>query len=114
MLCNNSGDCRAKRKKSDMPNLESHTEVRKRVRLSRAQHKHRILAAALVEALVKFGARGLEGASTTTIAQRAVLSQTGLHAHFKSKEDILLSLLTEILLPAHNAFETANALQPHA
>lgn len=90
-----------------MPKVAPQIEVPKRVRLSPAQRKQLILEAALVE----FGAHGFDGASTTKIAQRAELSQAGLYAHFKSKEDILLSLLTEMLLPAPTEYETASALQ---
>lgn len=68
-------------------------EARKRVRLTPAARKQLILDAALIE----FGAYGFHGASTAKIARRAGLSQAGLYAHFKCKEEILESLLQEVL-----------------
>lgn len=71
------------------------SSLKKRVRLAPAVRKQLILDSALAE----FSAQGFGAASTEKIAQRAGLSQAGLYAHFKSKEDILCALFNQILVP---------------
>jgi AcrR family transcriptional regulator len=53
-----------------------------RVRRSRADIRERLLDSALVE----FGAKGFDGASTRTIAQRVDAHQPQINYHFASKE----------------------------
>ena len=55
---------------------------RPRVRRSRDDNRERLLDAALVE----FGAKGFDGASTRVIAERADAHQPQIHYHFDSKE----------------------------
>ncbi|MBS0431320.1 MAG: TetR/AcrR family transcriptional regulator [Proteobacteria bacterium] len=71
------------------------TRQKKRNRLTPAARKRLILDAALFE----FGAHGFGGTSTGKIARRAGLSQSGLYAHYQSKEAILRALLGEVLTP---------------
>lgn len=54
----------------------------RRVRRSRADIRDRLLEAALVE----FGAKGFDGASTRAIAQRVDAHQPQINYHFESKE----------------------------
>lgn len=69
---------------------------KRRKRLAPDVRKQLILDAALVE----FSTHGFAGASTANIARRAGLSsQAGLYVHFKSKDELLLSLFDEILIP---------------
>ncbi|HTO55383.1 MAG TPA: TetR/AcrR family transcriptional regulator [Myxococcota bacterium] len=55
---------------------------RPRVRRSRDDNRERLLHAALVE----FGVKGFDGASTRVIAERADAHQPQIHYHFDSKE----------------------------
>lgn len=77
----------------EMADVPARPARKKRIRLSSATRKELILDAALIE----FGEHGFGGASTEKIARRAGLSQAGLYTHFKGKEDILESLLREVL-----------------
>lgn len=76
-----------------MPRPPKPSSSPKRVRLAPEVRKQLILDAALVE----FGEHGFGGSSTEKIARRAGLSQAGLYAHFKSKDEILEELLQEVL-----------------
>jgi TetR/AcrR family transcriptional regulator len=58
------------------------TKPRSRLRRSRDDNRERLLDAALVE----FGAKGFDGASTRVIAERADAHQPQIHYHFDSKE----------------------------
>ena len=60
-------------------------KLRPRLRRSREDIRERLLDAALVE----FGAKGFDGASTRAIAERADAHQPQIHYHFESKEDAL-------------------------
>jgi len=57
-------------------------ERRRRLRRSREDIRERLLDAALVE----FGAKGFDGASTRAIAERIDAHQPQIHYHFESKE----------------------------
>ncbi len=48
-------------------------------------------------ALAVFGEKGYEGASIEEIAQRANLATGGFYQHFRSKRQLLLSLMDELL-----------------
>ncbi len=65
----------------------------KRVRLRPEVRRQQILAAALHE----FSAAGFEGATVEKIARHCGLAKAGVYAHFDSKEQILETLLTEVL-----------------
>lgn len=81
-----------------MPQISQDTQdapARKRVRLAPEVRKQLILDAALVE----FSLLGFSGATTERIAQRAEMSQAGIYAHFKSKDEILEALVAELLTP---------------
>jgi TetR/AcrR family transcriptional regulator len=62
-----------------------------RVRRERADIREDLLQSALVE----FGTKGFEGASTLAIARRVGAHQPQINYHFKSKE--ILSGLTEMM-----------------
>jgi AcrR family transcriptional regulator len=66
-----------------------------RIRLPPAIRTRQILDAALVE----FSRHGFAATRMEAIAQRAGLSKGGVYAHFISKDEILESLLFEILHP---------------
>ena len=76
-----------------MPRPPKPSSSPKRARLAPEVRKQLILDAALVE----FREHGFGGSSTEKIARRAGLSQAGLYAHFKSKDEILEELLQEVL-----------------
>jgi AcrR family transcriptional regulator len=88
--------------------MERKGDVPNKVRLRRARAD--IREALLESALVEFGAKGFDGASTRSIAQRVEAHQPQINYHFESKEalwtasvDYLFGLLGEALegvLPA--------------
>ncbi|GEM_PF-128504 len=81
--------------KTRKPTRARAAQRKKRERLTPEARKRLILDAALIE----FGTHGFGGTSTGKIARRAGLSQSGLYAHYHSKQAILRALLSEVLTP---------------
>jgi TetR/AcrR family transcriptional regulator len=65
---------------------------RPRVRRARADIRERLLDAALIE----FGAKGFDGASTRAIAQRVDAHQPQINYHFDSKEALWLAAVDHL------------------
>src|SRR5713101_2123454 len=63
-----------------------------RVRRSRADIRERLLDSALVE----FGAKGFDGASTRAIAQRVDAHQPQINYHFSSKEALWFAAIDHL------------------
>jgi AcrR family transcriptional regulator len=76
------------------PNLLAGEDLPPEPRQKRSQDKRARLKAA---ALAQFGEKGYEGASIEVIAQRANLAVGGFYQHFRSKRQLLLSLMDELL-----------------
>lgn len=97
-------------KSSRSPARMSPTTRKKRNRLAPAARKRLILDAALAE----FGSHGFAATSTGKIARRAGLSQSGLYAHYQSKEAILRALLGEVLTPKWEQWMSPDQLMDDA
>jgi AcrR family transcriptional regulator len=76
------------------PNLLDGEDLPPEPRQKRSQDKRARLKAA---ALVQFGQNGYEGASIEEIAQRANLAVGGFYQHYRSKRQLLLALMDELL-----------------
>ncbi len=76
-------------------------KLRPRLRRSREDNRERLLDAALVE----FGAKGFEGASTRAIAERADAHQPQIHYHFESKEDLWKAAVDHLFAELGRAME---------
>ncbi len=72
-----------------------------RVRRSRADIRERLLDAALVE----FGAKGFDGASTRAIAQRVDAHQPQINYHFASKEALWYAAVDHLFELLHESME---------
>ena len=96
--------------KTRKPTRARAAQRKKRERLTPEARKRLILDAALIE----FGTHGFGGTSTGKIARRAGLSQSGLYAHYHSKQAILRALLGEVLTPEPAAPPQPAARKPAA
>jgi AcrR family transcriptional regulator len=76
------------------PNLLAGEDLPPEPRQKRSQDKRARLKAA---ALAQFGEKGYEGASIEEIAQRANLAVGGFYQHYRSKRQLLLALMDELL-----------------
>ena len=76
------------------PNLLAGEDLPPEPRQKRSLDKRARLKAA---ALARFGEKGYEGASIEDIAQRANLAVGGFYQHFRSKRQLLLALMDELL-----------------
>ena len=76
------------------PHLLAGEDLPPEPRQKRSRDKRARLKAA---ALAQFGEKGYEGASIEEIAQRANLAVGGFYQHFRSKRQLLLSLMDELL-----------------
>jgi AcrR family transcriptional regulator len=76
------------------PNLLSGEDLPPEPRQKRSLDKRARLKAA---ALALFGERGFEGTSVDEIAQRAKLAVGGFYQHFRSKRQLLLVLMDDLL-----------------
>src|SRR5258705_12592235 len=77
------------------------TKPRSRLRRSRDDNRERLLDAALVE----FGAKGFDGASTRAIAGRADAHQPQIHYHFESKEALWKAAVDHLFAEGGRAME---------
>src|SRR5258705_7320576 len=77
------------------------TKPRPRLRRSRDDNRERLLDAALVE----FGAKGFDGASTRVIAERADAHQPQIHYHFDSKEALWKAAVDHLFAELGRAME---------
>ena len=77
------------------------TKPRSRLRRSRDDNRERLLDAALVE----FGAKGFDGASTRVIAERADAHQPQIHYHFDSKEALWKAAVDHLFAELGRAME---------
>jgi AcrR family transcriptional regulator len=76
------------------PNLLAGEDLPREPRQKRSLAKRTRLKAA---ALTQFGDKGYEGASIEQIAQRANLAVGGFYQHYRSKRQLLLALMDELL-----------------
>jgi TetR/AcrR family transcriptional regulator len=73
----------------------------RRLRRSRADIRERLLDSALVE----FGAKGFDGASTRAIAERVDAHQPQIHYHFESKEALWSAAVDHLFAELGRAME---------
>jgi AcrR family transcriptional regulator len=71
------------------------------LRRSREDIRERLLDSALVE----FGAKGFDGASTRAIAERVDAHQPQIHYHFESKEALWSAAVDHLFAELHRAME---------
>ena len=76
-------------------------ERQRRLRRSRGDIRERLLDAALVE----FGAKGFDGASTRAIAERIDAHQPQIHYHFESKEALWRAAVDHLFAELGRAME---------
>ena len=76
-----------------------------RVRRSREDIRDRLLESALVE----FGAKGFDGASTRVIAERADAHQPQIHYHFESKEALWSAAVDHLFAELRRAMDGLDA-----
>jgi AcrR family transcriptional regulator len=76
------------------PNLLAGEDLPAEPSQERSREKRARLKAA---ALALFGEKGYEGASVEEIARRADLAVGGFYQHFRSKRQLLLALMDELL-----------------